>query len=379
MRHSFLLTAWLSWLLAHGSRMLISPVLPLIEDEFGISHGQAGLIFLFLTLGYCGSLLTAPFWSRFFGYRRALRVALLALTVSLFLMRWAPGLSAVIAFAFCIGLTTGAFLPSFVPLLTQTYGAAQWGRSLTLFESAAASGQFSAPIIAVVVLSAFSWRYVYLVMAVVSAVVFLMYLRTSPTEEPPTERSLGSIAAVIRNPSLMTLGGLWVLGSGAAAGLGFFLPVYLVKERGLDLTAANQVFAAGRALGVMAVLFSGYLANRFTCRSLLGWVLALSGLGQIGIVLWPSKFGMGAWVVVEGGVSLTFFAVGYILIARLTAAGVRGAATGLVIGIGSGLGFGVIPWVLGLVADAWSFQVGIAVLGVVTLVSSLAVLKIERV
>jgi NNP family nitrate/nitrite transporter-like MFS transporter len=326
--------------------MLISPVLPLIEDEFGISHGQAGLIFLF---------------------------------VSLFLMRWAPGLSAVIAFAFCIGLTTGAFLPSFVPLLTQTYGAAQWGRSLTLFESAAASGQFSAPIIAVVVLSAFSWRYVYLVMAVVSAVVFLMYLRTSPTEEPPTERSLGSIAAVIRNPSLMTLGGLWVLGSGAAAGLGFFLPVYLVKERGLDLTAANQVFAAGRAFGVVAVLCSGYLANRFTCRSLLGWVLALSGLGQIGIVLWPGTFGMGAWVVVEGGVSLTFFAVGYILIARLTAAGVRGAATGLVIGIGSGLGFGVIPWVLGLVADAWSFQVGIAVLGVVTLISSLAVLKIERV
>ena len=74
-----------------------------------------------------------------------------------------------------------------------------------------------------------------------------------------------------------------------------------------------------------------------------------------------------------------FFPVGLILIARLTATSVRGAATGLVIGIGAAFGFGVTPWVLGTIADVWSFQGGIAILGATTFLASFAVTGIKRV
>ena len=67
------------------------------------------------------------------------------------------------------------------------------------------------------------------------------------------------------------------------------------------------------------------------------------------------------FVIVEAVVQKLFFPVDLILISRLTSAGVRGAVTGLVIGMG--VGIGVTPWGLGAIADAWSFQAGVSMLG----------------
>lgn len=378
MRHAFLITVWLLWFVSHGSRISISPVLPLIEDELGISHAQAGRLVVFLAIGYCGALLSIPLWSRLWGYRRTLQAALITLTLALFWVRWAPGVAGLSAAMLVIGLTTGVLLPSALLLLTAVYGKEHWGRSIGVFDSAAPAGQFLAPLLAVAVLSAFAWRYVFWAMGAISALVFLLFLWTAPREEPPVDRPRGSIAAVLRNPSLVTLACLWILAAAAGSGLGYLVPVYLVKERGMSLSAANQIFAAGRGFAVLATVFAGILADRFTCRSLLGWSLAASGLSQIGIALWPESVGLGFWVFLEGWVHMMFFPVGLILIARLTASGVRGAAMGFVIGLGAGVGFGVTPWVLGAVADAWSFRVGIAALGGVTVLSSLFSLRIER-
>jgi nitrate/nitrite transporter NarK len=206
-----------------------------------------------------------------------------------------------------------------------------------------------------------------------------MYHWTVPQEEPAADQARGSMLTVARNKNLVTLSGLWILASGAALGMGFLIPLYLVKERGIDLAAANQIFALGRALSILSPILAGVLVDRYTCRRLLGWSLALTGVSLLGIALWPESIGLGVWVIAEALAINMFFPVGLILIARLTVAGVRGAATGLVIGAGAGLGFGVTPWGLGAVADAWSFQVGISVLGAVTILSSLAVLRIERV
>lgn len=379
MRHSFLLTAWLLWMLSHASRMILGPVLPLVEDEFGISHEQAGRIFLFLSIGYTTSLLSVPFWSRLLGYRRALLIALVLLLCSLVLMRWAPGLFVVCVLTFFIGLTTGTVLPSAIPLITAAYGREQWGKSIAFFDSAAPGGQFVAPLIAVFFLSVFSWRFVFWGLAAIGILAISLFLLTAPKEEPKSESAGGSVAAVVRNRSLITLGGLWVLASGGALGAGFLFPVYLVKERGMDLSTANQFFALGRGLAIFSAVYAGFLADRFQCRTLLGWILAFSGISLIGVALWPDNVGVGLFVVFEGLVVNMFFPVGLILIARLTATSVRGAATGLVIGIGAAFGFGVTPWVLGTIADVWSFQGGIAILGATTFFASFAVTGIKRV
>ncbi len=379
MRHTFLFTAWLMWLLSHASRMALAPVLPLIEDDLGISHAQAGQIFVFLSIGYCGALFSVPFWSRLLGYRRTLQVSLITLTIVLFLMRWANGEATISTLAFFIGLASGTILPSAIPLITAAYGREVWGKSIAIFDSAAPSGQFLAPVLAVVMLAMFPWRYMFWAMSALSVLVLWIFLRTAPTEEPKAERAGGSIMAVIRNRSLVTLGCLWVLASGAALGAAFLIPVYLVKERGLELSVANQVFAAGRGIAIPCAVAAGLLTDRFPCRTILGWVLALAGVSLIGVALWPGNVGVGVWVIIEGGVVNMFFPVGLILIARVTASGVRGAATGIVIGAGAGFGIGVTPWLLGAAADAWSFQAGISVLGAMVMLSSLCVLRIERV
>ena len=379
MGHTFLITAWLMWLLTHSSRMITSSVLPLIEDDFGITHATAGRFLLFMMCGYCLMFLSAAFWSRRFGYIRTVRTALMSAILILVAMRWASNTWSLSALMFLMGMATGTILPSVLPLVTQTYGKDRWGRSIAFFDTAAPAGQFIAPLIAVAVLTALPWSHVFFAMAILACIAWMMFLKTAPRAEPEVEGAIGSIVAVFRNQSLVTLAGLWILASACANGVGFLIPTYLVKERGMDLTAANQVVAAGRGAGILAVLSAGFLADRFPCRNLLAWVLTFVAVSLFGIALWPENVGISIFVIIEAVVQMMFFPVGLILISRLTSAGVRGAATGLVIGVGVGIGIGVTPWVLGAIADAWSFQAGISMLGAITLLAGSAVTKIEKV
>ena len=61
-----------------------------------------------------------------------------------------------------------------------------------------------------------------------------------------------------------------------------------------------------------------------------------------------------------------FFPAALVTISKLTTFGDRSAFTGATLAVGVIFGTGIAPTLLGTVADAWSFEVGMTVQGLLT-------------
>ena len=93
-------------------RMILSPLLPTIEKELAISHGQAGSFFFLMSAGYVIGLLGSGFFASRSNHRITVVVsstgvgfALLCISLSNSLWTMRTGL-------FCLGLTAGLYIPS---------------------------------------------------------------------------------------------------------------------------------------------------------------------------------------------------------------------------------------------------------------------------
>jgi MFS family permease len=70
-----LLLFWGLWYLNFSSRAVLSPLLPIIEDEFTISHALAGSIFTFLSIGFTITLLLSALLAARIGYKKCIALA----------------------------------------------------------------------------------------------------------------------------------------------------------------------------------------------------------------------------------------------------------------------------------------------------------------
>jgi MFS family permease len=79
-------------------------------------------------------------------------------------------------------------------------------------------------------------------------------------------------------------------------------------------------------------------------------------------------------LILQATVSLAFFPAGLAAISKLTPLSERSMAIGVTVSIGMIFGMGLTPFILGLIADHQSFQVGILwLVGILTTISSLGV------
>ena len=67
-----LILFWGLWFLNFSSRTILSPLLPVIEDEFTISHALAGGLFFFLSIGYATAVLLSGLLCVRIGHKRTI-------------------------------------------------------------------------------------------------------------------------------------------------------------------------------------------------------------------------------------------------------------------------------------------------------------------
>ena len=60
------------------SRIILSPLMPTVEEDLKIGHDEAGVLFLLISLGYCLGLLASGFVSSRFQHRRTILLSSIA-------------------------------------------------------------------------------------------------------------------------------------------------------------------------------------------------------------------------------------------------------------------------------------------------------------
>jgi NNP family nitrate/nitrite transporter-like MFS transporter len=274
---------------------------------------------------------------------------------------------------FLMGIAAGTYLPAILPILTGTYEGRHWGKAIGFHDSAASLSILLIPIFMVFGLHFLAWRRVLLILGGACFLLPVLFWKVSiePNREAGGQRL--SILDLLRKKSTWITGLLWIVSSGSSSGLYSVLPLYLVKERGIDFNLANSLFGFSRIGGVFISILIGFLIDRFGHRRMLTLSILATGLSTIFLSLAVSAPVILVSLFLQATLSIAFFPIGFTVLSKLTTPSERALTTGLTVAIGVVFGSGIVPCLLGFTADHFSFQVGILGLGVLTAFSSLAV------
>jgi len=375
---AFLVLLFLSslWFLNFVGRTIFSPVLPLIEDEFLISHAKASSIFIFLSVGYGISIFFSGLLSGIFGYRKSIILSLLVTALMFFLIPFVKVFAALYVFSLIIGMATGIYIPAVIPLITSYYDEKIWSKTIAIHDSAASIGVFAAPLIAIFLLRFFYWRGVLGVMGFVFVLVAIIvyFLFNELKVSRVTKAVFGKF---IRRRALWVLSIIWVFAASTSIGVYYITPLFLTKELYLDIGYANTIFGISRLGGFVVAISSGFLVSRFSIRTIMVSILIISGASTAFVALASVKF-IGIALFLQASFIYGFFPAGLIAISRIFDMNVRGLATGFIFGFGVIIGWGVTPYLLGLSGDYLSFQIGILLLGVAVILSSSLVFLLKE-
>jgi NNP family nitrate/nitrite transporter-like MFS transporter len=370
----FLLFLWYLWFINFTVRAIFAPILPLIEDEFVISHAKATSIFIFQSIGFAVSVLLSGFYSGRFGYKKTILSSLLISSLAFLLIPFVKIFLVFYVFAFVLGFATGLYLPAAISLITEYFSEKDWGKSIAIHDSAASIAIFGTPLIAIFLLHFFKWRGIFEVFVVVflaSAVVFFFISEEVKVRYSGTKAPFGEL---IRKRSLWTIGVVVLFGAGANMGIYQITPLYLTKELLLSIDYANTILSISRFGGIGVAILCGFLADKISLRKIMFIMMLVTGVLTVLIGVAPVKF-----VVIVFLLQTLFvtgiFPLSFVLIARTFGRETRGMATSLVLTVATIFGSGVMSYLLGLSGDLIGFRFGISILGIFVILSSLLLLK----
>jgi NNP family nitrate/nitrite transporter-like MFS transporter len=359
------------------SRIILAPFLMAVERDLRLSHGEAGSLFLFISIGYCISLLLSGFLSARIGHRRTIIISALTLGLALVAIAVSHSLAAVRSGLVFLGLATGLYLPSGIATITDLVVPHHWGKAVAIHELAPNLGFVLAPVVAQTLPAAWSWRGVLVLLGVVSLMMGGVFVRFGSGGvsfgESPSPKILRQLAGL---PGLWIMTVFFSLAIGSSMGLYTMIPLYLVTERGMEQSWSNTVVSVSR-VGAMAVAVAGgWFADRLGRKTAMGIFLAATGIATTWLGLVSDRW-LSLSVCLQPMLAVCFFPAGFAVLSHIVPARMRSVSISLVIPVGILIGAGLIPTGLGLLGEHQAFHIGFAAIGALIL-ASVALLTVLR-
>ena len=357
-------------------RMIFSPVLPLIEDEFMISHARASSIYMFHSTGYAIALFFSGAYLGRFGYKKSILAALCISAMLCLLVPYTRDFPFLYLINFFLGFSVGIYLPSAIALITEYIAEKNWGRSLAIHDSGASAGIFCAPFIALLLLNFVKWRGIFMVFGVAflcAAAIFYL----AADEAKVTHARKSASGPLVKIPAIWTLGAMCILSTGAALGIFYTVPLYLTKELKLSLEYANSVLGISRVGGIVIAISTSFFIDRVNLRKTMFIMMLVTGLLTAFVGLAPAST---LWFVLflQSACAAGFYPVVFLWITRTFPAEARPTVTGFVLTLGIIFGAGGIPYLVGFSGDYVGFTAGYIILGAVVTVCSLLPFTLKR-
>jgi MFS family permease len=364
---------WCLWFLNFFTRTSISPILPLIEDNLSLSHGEAGGLVTSYSVGYAVTLLLAGRFVPVWGYKRTVVAGMAGIGLVLIVLQWVEHYYAFHLLFFFLGLASGTYIPSILSIITETYNPPQWGRAIGLHDSATSAAIFSAPILMAFGLRFLPWERILLLLGIACMILPLFFWRVSIEPKPKAPHRGSHYLNLFRRKPIWMMALLCILASASNMGVYSMIPLYLVKERGMDYSFANNLFGISRVGGIAVQVSIGFLIDRYGYKRMLMLSLLTTGLSTVFLSMAPTIPLLLTSLFFQAALSLAFFPVVLAAIAKLTSPEERSMGIGAIISSGVIFGMGGAPLLLGIVADHFNFQTGILWMGILTTFSSFMV------
>jgi NNP family nitrate/nitrite transporter-like MFS transporter len=146
------------------------------------------------------------------------------------------------------------------------------------------------------------------------------------------------------------------------------LPLFLVVERGFERDWANTLVAVSRISGIFIALIAGWFVDRLGVKKTLFLFLLIAGHLTF-LMGWAKDTWLILIIFLQPMMAVCFFPAGFTAINKVAPAQTRNIAVSLTVPLGFLLGGGVVPALIGLAGERFSFSFGIFLVGIITLVS----------
>jgi NNP family nitrate/nitrite transporter-like MFS transporter len=361
---------WSLWFLNFSCRTIFSPLLPVIVDEFTISHALAGGLFFFLSVGYAAAVLLSGLLSARIGHKRTIGLSFAVVMMILCSLKYASNYYSIAVGSFLIGLGSGLYLPSAIPMLTSIYRRRNWGKAIALHDTGAHFSILFIPLLTALGLKFIHWKNLFIILCGACLIMIVFFWLFIPNISHKNDKK-ARFSSILRRVDFWVIAALWVFATAANLGVYNVVPLFLVKERGIPIETANAIFGFSRVGGVFVAIVAGMLADRYGVKKVLYISFLATGLSTMGMATVTSFYFLVIMLVIQATVCIAFFPVGLVAISMLSSIHERSIYTGASVAAGILGGLGLTPLILGAVADVWSFQVGIFFVGVLATLSCL--------
>ncbi|HSB68074.1 MAG TPA: MFS transporter [Candidatus Methylomirabilis sp.] len=360
------------------SRVILGPLLPVLEGDLGLRHGGAGSLFLFSAFGYSVGLLGSGHVSARLTHRHAITLSSIAVGVALLVVSWSTSVAGLRAGLVLLGISAGLYLPSGVATLTEQIRQPHWGKALAIHEFAPNLAYISSPLLAEGLLRIVSWRGVLAVVGAAEVLLGFLFLRLGRGGGHRGEPMRAETASrLLHDPSLWIMAAMFVVGIGASMGVYLMLPLFLVTEIGMDREVANSLIGFSRMAGLTVIFFSGLVTDRIGYRPALALFLGATGALTVLLGLAHGMVVTPALVFLQSVCAGGFFPAAFSLVSFLFATRLRNLAVSLVVVAGTLAGAGAIPTGIGYFAEAFSFSSAIILTGLLTLAAVPLLLRVK--
>ena len=373
-----LILFWNLWFLNFSTRTILSPLLPVIEDEFAISHALAGSLFFYLSLGYATTLLLSSLISVRIGHKRTIGLGFVILILTLFSLKYVSNYFYMAAASLFIGMGSGLYMPSAIPMLTSIYSRRNWGKAIALHDTGASFSILLIPLLTALGLRFIHWKNLFVILCGACLIMVLAYWIFISDMNHQNDGKV-RFSTILGRRDFWIIAVLWIFAAAANLGVYNVVPLFLVKERGMPMETANAIFGFSRVGGFLVAIAAGMLADRYGVKKILTISFLATGLSTMGLAMATAFHVLVVMLFIQATVCTAFFPVGLVAISMLSSLNERSLYTGASISAGIIGGLGLTPLFLGAVADIWSFQVGIFFLGVLTTLSCLLLRGIKKI
>ena len=350
-RDTVLTLCTLAFFVTMAGRLAISPVIPEITGEFGVSNAAIGVALSGMWLSYGLSQYPSGVLADRYGERLVILAAIGGTVVFAIVLAVAPIFAVFFVGTVLMGSLAGLHYSVGTTLVARTYDRV--GTAIGIHNNGGTVAGLVTPVAAAWVGVTYGWRFAVALVVVVGVPAFvLFFLKVRPTDPQKPGRSVRqqiriepAIELLSRPPIAFTVV-VAIVGEFAWQGLASFLPTFLIEYQGYSTTLAGTMFAVyfiAQAPGQIGV---GAIGDR------IGYDLAIAGcmlLGAVGIglLIAAGSFWVVLLAVIVLGIAMSF---GAALMPRFLQEMTRSEQNA---------GFGLVRTVYMIVSSSGSVAVGL--------------------
>jgi len=281
-------------------RVVFAPLVEPLQAAFDVGPAAVGAVVSLVWFGTALPRLPLSYVLTRVSRRRIVVASGVILTAAAALTASSPDLRTLRVGVFAVGVASGTYFVSAVPLIGELYPD-RVGKRIGIHGTAAQLAAVAAPTVVVSVVALATWRAVFWLLAAAALLTTLAFAlglrRVDQIPEAPPARNF---RGVLGNWRVVLAGMLFISAAGFVWQGLFNFYVSVMLARGLDPGTANALLTVTFAAGIPAFWASGTLVDRLpTVPYILGLVGAFTA-GVFGLTVFRGALALGAISIVLG-------------------------------------------------------------------------------